>query len=1525
MKKFLISFLCFVLFFTLSGGSVLLVGCQAQQSLSVLTETGESDDSNLDDISDDENSDDENSEEYSSTDSSDEESSDEESGDSVEDATDDENSDEEDAEIEPNRVTVSPDFSLKDDGSVGGGAGSGTTSSYWTDYMDSSGFSASASTIYISSAEQLAYLAFVSNDPSLYSIYNSKYYLLTADIDLSGHYWIPIGLKYEFTGSFNGNGHVISGMTCYLDDSLGRDDLDNYYLSSYRVQGIQDVFQYQTHYYYVYYMGFFGRVLGGAVSNLIFRNASIETASTAEDKDQSSSSFLESIFYHSQYYFGILAGSFSGSVSKVGVVSGSIDINFTTVGVYNTIYIGGLVGSFGGTMTESFCSINLTNSSSIQNTGNYENGSVGGLVGNLGTYNGFSGVSDSYFFGHIDIYGYGYVGGIVGRAWNDAQISTCYFYDTGTAYLGCQYGGGIVGKIYYGSVLSCFTDATISLRVNSSVSSSKRYNVAIVAYLDYSTAKACSWNSTKTSDGRGKRWLATWSDNTSFTSSNATSLLVTGNASNFYKSSSYLAGGNVGVSWNIYNTSGLSSNTNSLNYTVYTWSKYVGGNTYLNNGLPVLNWSVKYVEVRYQAGSSYGQSTSYAYVRVSTSDNSPSVTGASTLSTTAYVLTGTDVTFTALDVAGYTFSNWRITSSDGPSDNPYSTYIDDIIGINSATANYSYIIIAYFVENSYTVRFIRNYDSSDDTVVATITAEYGTTYTFPTASSLGLSRSGYTLSYWAVNRTATTGYQPGASFSNLSSTNGATVTLYAVWEMIGTGITSVQIDSDSYYSTCNGSPGTVTLTTSSDSASFTQTQSTNFQISAVSDFSITVTPNVGYALTSIVGKDSSGQTSYLILDNTASSSVTKNYTNTCYGTVSRTSGTVSSTNKSSKVYLGGVTVSYNSSNLFNENITTLIFNFEILYYDIDFTFIDENGSNISNSSSFMFGPTVSGSTLESLNLYEDSCTISGTNYSLSYDHSYGFKYDVYINSVSSSNLIKSFEDVITTFYTSYLSNLSDYATIYFCPDVRGYLTLTDESFTLIFVKSAVSYTISTSDYYNTAVGSYVAGSVGGTTYGYSSSVSGSDLSKILVSANSGEALFTAVSNGGYYYDYWGDEESENNTVEDLLNSFYTSYYSTFLNNNYSLAGQRISVNVYYSLAQFTFNGTIYVNDEVVTEPAGLTVTVNTSGFSTQPSFASNQKIYCATQVKLTVEIENNIYLFLGWYDENGELISDELEYSFEYSPTGLKSDDAGSYSISAKFIFLGEGEQPTRTNGVYYVTSADNLIWIMSSVASGNSFEGSLFIQMNDIDMSDISDESWVFSPIGTQTSAFKGIYDGNYYLITNLNISYSTLGYVGLFGYTDGATIRNLTIYNGTLTGGQYIGAVAGYASNTTFTNVNNYLCSVSGTNYVGGVVGYADNCTFLGCSNQATVSGSSMVAGLVGYTNGGTIDQCYANSTVLTYGSATLTNYYVLNSSGNKVFYGESGESSTTSPRSFKNYSTYWTYLNGEYILTIFYWYAI
>ena len=154
-------------------------------------------------------------------------------------------------------------------------------------------------------------------------------------------------------------------------------------------------------------------------------------------------------------------------------------------------------------------------------------------------------------------------------------------------------------------------------------------------------------------------------------------------------------------------------------------------------------------------------------------------------------------------------------------------------------------------------------------------------------------------------------------------------------------------------------------------------------------------------------------------------------------------------------------------------------------------------------------------------------------------------------------------------------------------------------------------------------------------------------------------------------------------------------------------------------------------------------------------------------------------------------------------------------------------------------------------------------------------------TPIGnTKDNAFKGKFDGLDNSIFGLSINNSDNKYAatGLFGFTDGAIMGNVTLIAGndgiSVQGGSTdTGAFIGHAVNTTVKGVNSTL-KVSGKNNVGGIIGYAEDNTgrtysfadasgsvhpdsrsseLSNLTNTGNVSGVINVGGLVGYMNGG------------------------------------------------------------------------
>ena len=159
--------------------------------------------------------------------------------------------------------------------------------------------------------------------------------------------------------------------------------------------------------------------------------------------------------------------------------------------------------------------------------------------------------------------------------------------------------------------------------------------------------------------------------------------------------------------------------------------------------------------------------------------------------------------------------------------------------------------------------------------------------------------------------------------------------------------------------------------------------------------------------------------------------------------------------------------------------------------------------------------------------------------------------------------------------------------------------------------------------------------------------------------------------------------------------------------------------------------------------------------------------------------------------------------------------------------------------------------------------------------------EGW--DPLGGNISTgsiritiFSGAFEGNNHSIANLFIDRPDRKAVGLFGGTDGnASIRNLSLTNANVSGGERVGALVGYSvgdvSSSSATGQVNAAgkiggglvgllggmvtgshanVTVSGGNQLGGLVGYIhDTGAIAGSYSTGNVSGDSKVGGLVGH----------------------------------------------------------------------------
>lgn len=149
------------------------------------------------------------------------------------------------------------------------------------------------------------------------------------------------------------------------------------------------------------------------------------------------------------------------------------------------------------------------------------------------------------------------------------------------------------------------------------------------------------------------------------------------------------------------------------------------------------------------------------------------------------------------------------------------------------------------------------------------------------------------------------------------------------------------------------------------------------------------------------------------------------------------------------------------------------------------------------------------------------------------------------------------------------------------------------------------------------------------------------------------------------------------------------------------------------------------------------------------------------------------------------------------------TDNVGNISEEYKYNML-----EMDSDGSYLLRCREDFDYLSAFVARGNDCSGRRYKIVPDTsiagqDGSTIIMGDTVFTPIGNSTTKFAGTVIGNGCTISGLYVNVAG-DYVGLFGYTSGATIQHLTI-SGSVKGSKYVGGVVGYALNTTIYNVTN------------------------------------------------------------------------------------------------------------------------
>ena len=221
--------------------------------------------------------------------------------------------------------------------------------------------------------------------------------------------------------------------------------------------------------------------------------------------------------------------------------------------------------------------------------------------------------------------------------------------------------------------------------------------------------------------------------------------------------------------------------------------------------------------------------------------------------------------------------------------------------------------------------------------------------------------------------------------------------------------------------------------------------------------------------------------------------------------------------------------------------------------------------------------------------------------------------------------------------------------------------------------------------------------------------------------------------------------------------------------------------------------------------------------------------------------------------------------------------------------------KPSQENGVYLIAKPYHLAWFRDYVngtivdegeAAGTTHSSASAMLTADINLKNYCHAaedgkellSWI--PIGNYDNRWKGNMNGQGHTISNLYIK-TAQNYVGLFGYTERATIQDLIFdyakvenVNTTNTKTDYTGFLAGYADGVSPSHIRGIKttnnCTVIGQKHTGGIVGGA-RINLENCENHSSVKGTGSVGGIAGSSSGIIIKRC------TNYGTVENNNSYI------------------------------------------------
>ncbi len=248
---------------------------------------------------------------------------------------------------------------------------------------------------------------------------------------------------------------------------------------------------------------------------------------------------------------------------------------------------------------------------------------------------------------------------------------------------------------------------------------------------------------------------------------------------------------------------------------------------------------------------------------------------------------------------------------------------------------------------------------------------------------------------------------------------------------------------------------------------------------------------------------------------------------------------------------------------------------------------------------------------------------------------------------------------------------------------------------------------------------------------------------------------------------------------------------------------------------------------------------------------------------------------------------DTIRSSFK-SVAQTESDICNATHTNGFCDMCGKQVEPTLTadkydlnndgkpDAVYEIGTAGELFWFSDYVNNGNTGANAVLTNNITVNNNLLSDNAnivgaidHIWSPIGTENSAYNGIFNGQGFTVSGLYYNSSESQYGGLFGNVgSAATIREVALTDSYIFAGSFAGGIAG---NNAGNIINCYTqrSFIAANTKSGGIAG-ANSKSISNCYTTSFSYGGNYVGAVCGY-NTADISNCYyaqnnAMTTVLT-----------------------------------------------------------